>query len=209
MPRPPLRRGNAASLLLLLSSLVLALGFVPVEQSQRQEQVELDEKGVRRSLRRNIPDLPTSSQSQQQPVAAQPQPPHRSLQQEGEKEDEWEEGKMGTAAALVEGAFSTLVLSPEDPWIGDKDTYMAALRAAILNFNASSAASTNNDNHDPFYPACPLYDAANARGSRSGCSFLRLMKVRLSSPSFPPSIALFPFPDFPPHHMSAPSPSSF
>lgn len=30
---------------------------------------------------------------------------------------------MGTAAALVEGAFSTLVLSPEDRWIGDKDVW--------------------------------------------------------------------------------------
>jgi uncharacterized protein HemX len=50
MPRlhPPLRRGTAVSLLLLLSSLVLALGLVAVEQGQRQEQVELDEKGVRR-----------------------------------------------------------------------------------------------------------------------------------------------------------------
>ena len=28
---------------------------------------------------------------------------------------------MGAAADLVEGAYSTLVLGPEDPWIGDKD----------------------------------------------------------------------------------------
>ncbi len=82
------------------------------------------------------------------------------------------------AAALIDG-FGTLIPSPSDI-MGNADTYAAAVRHATLNFNASSPGK--GDNFEPFYPACPIYDAANtAGGTANACRFMRFMKDRACS----------------------------
>lgn len=78
-----------------------------------------------------------------------------------------------SAGGLVD-EFGTLM--PPREWIGDADTYAAALRRAMLDFNASTAAAVETGNYDPFYPACPIYEAANSLGTSNACRFMRFMK---------------------------------
>lgn len=82
-----------------------------------------------------------------------------------------------SAGGLVD-EFGTLLPPSPGEWIGDADTYAAALRRAMLNFNASSATAVETGNYDPFYPACPIYEAANSMGTSNACRFMRFMKDR-------------------------------
>lgn len=52
------------------------------------------------------------------------------------------------ATPILEGGFATLFPSAGEA-MGDAGTYAAAVRSAMLNFNASNPGK---DNYDPFYP---------------------------------------------------------
>lgn len=80
------------------------------------------------------------------------------------------------AEALVDEFGTLLAPAANGEWVGDADTYAAAVRRAVLDFNATSAAESGN--YDPFYPACPIYDAANSMGVGNACRFMRFMKDR-------------------------------
>lgn len=45
-----------------------------------------------------------------------------------------------------------------------------------------------NDNYEPFFPACPIFDAANSAGSKNGCRLLRFFRrcKCICTPYLPP-----------------------
>lgn len=54
-------------------------------------------------------------------------------------------------------------------------SYMNALGRTWSEPNNAASLQTN-DNHDPFYPGCLLFDNAAELGQQQGCAFLRLFR---------------------------------
>lgn len=60
-------------------------------------------------------------------------------------------------------------------WQAEVRAMAAAVRKAVADYNESNSRNVN-DNYDPFWPACPIFDAANTLSEASGCRMLKFFR---------------------------------
>ncbi|KAM3568426.1 hypothetical protein VYU27_009449 [Nannochloropsis oceanica] len=70
-----------------------------------------------------------------------------------------------------EGGLGSRVIE----WEEEVAAVSASFKKAMDGFNASTAKETTG-NYDPFWPACPIFDAANELGSKAGCGVLSFFR---------------------------------